>query len=120
MLELVGGFFIAASVFVCLGGLYDLHKNGERVTAEGIFKALGIAALFVWIIIGFGVTSWLISVIYVGGAKFPWWVSEKTHIPFLLVLASPILFFIILSIITGWFTNFSDKRTGKNKIITHT
>jgi len=40
MLKLVGGFFIAASVLVCLGGLYDLYKNGERITTEGIFKAL--------------------------------------------------------------------------------
>ena len=112
-MKLVGGFFIAASIFVCLGGLCDLYKNRERITAEGIFKALGIAALFVWIIIGFGVASWLVSVIYVRGLDFLWWVSERTHIPFLLVLASPVILLCISSMIIASFRNLRAKYNGK-------
>jgi hypothetical protein len=100
-LKLIGGLFIIASLFVCLGGFYNLFVNGKKISEESLIKGIGIAGLFVWIMIGFGIASWLISLIFMVHINFLGWISAKIHIPvlFVLVFLIALLFIIIVSFI---------------------
>jgi hypothetical protein len=88
---LVGMLFVVAVVLVCVGGLYEAYKGRLRITEEGVFKALGIAGVFVLIIVGFGAGVWLILTAYSAVLSFAWRVSELLHLPFSIVLCLPIL-----------------------------
>ena len=99
-LYLVGAFFIVASGVICIGGLYEVVKRKKKPSADDLFHALGIASAFVWFLILFGVGSWGVASAYSGGLELINWVSEKTKIPFILVLVSPVvIFFLIVSVL---------------------
>lgn len=72
------------AILVGIGEIYDVHKQGRnKITSEQVLRAFGLGLLLVVILIGFGVASWLIPIAFHNGARFLWWVSGKTHIPFL-------------------------------------
>ena len=96
-LYLVGAFFIIASVLVCVGGLYEVVKKRERPSTDALFHALGIASAFVWFLILFGLVSWGIASVFSGGLALVDWVSQKTKIPFILVLISPVMILFLFA-----------------------
>jgi hypothetical protein len=57
----IGGLFLVATALSAIGGYMDTRKNHTEPSFEGAFRALGIGALLIWVIIGFGFASWLVS-----------------------------------------------------------
>lgn len=60
-LAVLGVLFILSTGFAAIGGYIDTRKKGTEPSFEGAFRALGIGALLVWFIIGFGLVSWVVA-----------------------------------------------------------
>ncbi len=64
--KLIGGVFIILSfLWVCGGTMYVFFKTREKPSVDELIHTLGVVGLIIWILVGAGVASWLISVIYV-------------------------------------------------------
>ncbi len=110
-LETVGFLFILVSIVACLGSLYELWKTRAKLKeTEDYIKALGIASIIVWSIIGFGVASWLISVFYVSWLEAAGWISEKFRVPLFLALCSPAIIIALLGLVANKITSIRSKR----------
>lgn len=110
-LETVGWLFIFLSILTCLGGLIKLWTT--RVTMpefEDYIKALGLASIIVWLIIGFGVASWLVGWFYVSWLGAAEWISEKFRVPLFLALCSPAIIIVLLGLVANKITSIRSKR----------
>lgn len=56
----IGLAFLVATSFSLLGGYRDNQKKHAEPTWEDAFRALGLGAFVVWLIVGLGLISWLV------------------------------------------------------------
>ena len=90
-LALIGVLFIIFSIIVISVWL----KGSEKESAEA-FKGMVLA---IWGLIAFCIGSWLISVVIWGGLEILESISNRLHIPLLLILFLPIFLLILLGLL---------------------
>ena len=84
-------FFVMFSVIAAEAWLKEGEERGKEVCAW--------AFLGIWLIIGFGVASWLIGVLFHVGFRLAELICEKTHLPVFLVFVSPIIALLLIGLI---------------------
>lgn len=58
---------------------------------EEHLSVIGALTVTVLVLMGFGIASWLVSGLYINWLEFAWWVSTKTHIPFVVTIPATAL-----------------------------
>lgn len=102
---------LAIAVFISGGEIIHIWKRERsKITLEHVLRAFGFGGLFLAVVVGFGAISWLISVVANNGITFLWWVSEKTRIPFLLVMFIWPLPLVAAVFAIGYFRRFRKKK----------
>ena len=92
-LTLIGAVFLLISVVFGIGGIIGAVRRGSNLELSKLISVSGNIGLTIWILIVFVLAGWLVSVLYWQTIECVWWISEKTSIPFLLIL--PLLIFFI-------------------------
>jgi MFS family permease len=85
----IGALFLIASVLCVVSGYYERTRRSEPTDTDGLIRALGFAGLFIWVIVGFGLASWAISVIYLAPFVGWEWVVQRFHIGGWAILGIP-------------------------------
>lgn len=95
-LSLVGAFFILASILCVIGGYYERSKRHLPADTEGLLRALGVAALFIWVVVGFGLASWGISAIVFAPFAGSEWIVKRFHLSGWAIMGIPVAIVVIL------------------------
>jgi hypothetical protein len=72
----------------------------QRIKVDKVIWILGLITLTLLIIVGFGVGSWLISVIFGAGLDFVEYLSKTLHFPLIFLICLPILILALLGFIS--------------------
>lgn len=83
----------------CVGGLFDIWRNKQRLTSHGVTKALAIGLGLPLAICAFGFASAAVAAAYgrlFAGADA---LAKVTRLPFLLVLSLPVIVLAVVGLI---------------------
>jgi hypothetical protein len=98
LIHYAGAMFLMTLIVTCVGGLYDLHRNGESMTWAGVRKAIMISLAVPLALLVFGAVSWAISFGYMGVLQVAYGFASRTNVPFLLVLCLPFIMLVVINV----------------------